>query len=536
VNGFGALTVSPLRKGIAFGVELRNTGLNRSLSLDLEPDATRTKRWVLACSAVAVLGASWIAQVPLDGMPHVSDEIAYALQAKLFAAGARVGPEADVASMWVLPFWNVDGAMYSPFPPGWPALLSLAERLGVASWLNPLLVGLLPWILYRLGAAAANPKVGQLAALIGALSPGVLLLGGSWMAHTSVLVALGILMVVVMEGVKGRLAGTWGALAAAYVVVARPFDAFLLAGPLLLWGLGDARKRSVLWVWAGLPGCALAVVLLDNHNLTGDVFRFPMSDWFDAWQGRLSCNELGFGASVGCAPTLGSYGHTPAKALALGLEALRRFDGLLLGFPGGTILALVGAWILRARRGWVWVVLVVVGYGAYWSPGRAYGARFWHPMYLVVPVAVAGALQRFPLRWSVLGLVVASVFGVSRIAPDLAGGYWCVGGGLAAELKRAHVEEGVVFLRTRGTHDAAWPSMGVNQFQCDPMLKAGEGWALADPSSMSGGLQIRHALPDMEQTKHFMETYHPGVAAWVLEQDLSSGRRELRSLGLLSDP
>ena len=172
MNGFGALTVSPLAKRIAFGVELGNTGLNRSLILDLEPDATRTKRWVIACSVVAVLGASWIAQVPLDAMPHVSDEIAYALQAKLFAAGVRVGPAADVSSMWVLPFWNVDGPMYSPFPPGWPALLSLAERLGAASWLNPLLVGLLPWILYRLGAAAANPKVGLLAALIGAISPG----------------------------------------------------------------------------------------------------------------------------------------------------------------------------------------------------------------------------------------------------------------------------------------------------------------------------------------------------------------------------
>ena len=181
----------------------------------------------------------------------------------------------------------------------------------------------------------------------------------------------------------------------------------------------------------------------------------------------------------------------------------------------------------------MWVVLVAVGYGAYWSPGRAYGARFWHPMYLVVPVAVAGALQRFPLRWSVLGLVVASVFGVSRVAPDLASGYWCVGPGLSTELKRAGVEEGVVFLQTKGTRQTAWPRVGVDTFQCDPMLKAGEGWALADPSAMNGGLQVRHALPDMEQTTRFMETFHPGVAAWVLEQDLETGARELQFLGVL---
>ena len=59
----------------------------------------------------------------------------------------------------------------------------------------------------------------------------------------------------------------------------------------------------------------------------------------------------------------------------------------------------------------------------------------------------------------------------------------------------------------------------------------GEGWALADPSSMTGGLQIRHALPDLEQTRQFMEAYHPGVDAWLVDQDLESGRREL---GLLN--
>ena len=68
-----------------------------------------------------------------------------------------------------------------------------------------------------------------------------------------------------------------------------------------------------------------------------------MSVWYDAWQGRPGCNGLGFGDDIGCAPTLGSFGHTPAKAISLGAEAWQRFDRLLLGVSGGSVLAAVGA-------------------------------------------------------------------------------------------------------------------------------------------------------------------------------------------------
>ena len=66
------------------------------------------------------------------------------------------------------------------------------------------------------------------------------------------------------------------------------------------------------------------------------------------------------------------------------------------------------------------------------------------------------------------------------------------------------------------------------------MLEAGDGWGLADPATMTGGLQIRHALPDRASTVAFMEAHHPGVQAWLVVHDVADDRRQVRALGVLA--
>ena len=487
----------------------------------------------LTSTGVACGGlAAFVAQIPLAGVPHVTDEVAYTLQARLFAAGQRVGPAADNASMWLMPFWSNEGPMFSPFPPGWPALLAVGEWAQLGAWVNPLIACFLPWVAYRIALAISDRRVARLAAVAMALSPGVLILAGSRMSHTSVLLGLGILAVTVLSPSPRR----WllGAAAAAYVVLARPYDAALLAGPLLLYGLPSARRDRSLAVWIGLPGVAAGLILWDNMQLTGSPWSFPMSVWYDAWQGRPGCNGLGFGDDIGCAPTLGSFGHTPAKAISLGAEAWQRFDRLLLGVSGGSVLAAVGAWRLRDKRLWLWVMLVVLGYALYWSPGRAYGARFYHPLYVVVPVMMVVPFARFRQLWVILGIAVVSLWGLSRQLPELSDSYWCVDDHLVDTLADNGITEGVVFMKAEGRRPASWPGLGVEAFQCDPMLEAGDGWGLADPATMTGGLQIRHALPDRASTVAFMEAHHPGVQAWLVVHDVADDRRQVRALGVLA--
>mgnify|MGYP007096685675 CR=1 FL=1 len=73
--------------------------------------------WCILAMALAL----FVALVPLNGMAHVSDEVAYTLQARLFSHGMRTGPAFPVPSMVDYPFWVAAPRSYSPFPPGWPA-------------------------------------------------------------------------------------------------------------------------------------------------------------------------------------------------------------------------------------------------------------------------------------------------------------------------------------------------------------------------------------------------------------------------------
>jgi len=473
---------------------------------------------VLGASLCALALGVLTALVGLDGVPHVSDEIAYTLQSRLFAAGMRTGPPADNPSLLLYPFWQTAPRSFGVFPPGWPALLALGERLGVPWLVNPLLFAASPTLTWLL-ARELTPRGAILAPWLVALSPGMWLLAGSRMAQTSALVALLVAAVAVVT----RRSALWVGAAVAYVVVARPFDAALLGLPLLGFALTRGLPHRPALV--ALPGLAVALLMADNHHITGDALRFPVNAWYDAWVADLpaaaGCNRLGFGADRGCYPTLGSPGHSPGKALQIAAASLQRMDRLLLGVPLGGLAALAGAWTLGARRSALLLAplaAVAGGYALYWSPGMAYGARFWHPGTIGLILLAAAGLSRLPGRagWAVLLIPAVSV---AWIQPQL-GDYWCVDGRLAAQVGRT---EGVVFVQRRGTRAAAWPAVGVDAFECDPMLSAGDGMGLLDPTRTTGGLQFRHALPTAADTRAYLARRHPGAAALLWREDLETG-------------
>ena len=491
--------------------------------------------WVAGWSAVCGCLAAWTALVPLQRIPHVTDEVAYTLQARLFASGMRVGPAADNPSMLEYPFWVTEPVSYSPFPPGWPALLAVGEVMGAPWLINPLLVTLVPVIVWALARAWADETVARVAVVVAALSPVVWMTGATRMSHTSTLVALGIVALVAVR--RPAHAGIWGlgGLAAAYVVLARPMDALVVAGPLLVLGLVRARCHWARAVWTVLPAAGAAVLLWDNHVLTGDALRFPMNAWYDQWAadlGREGCNRLGFGADVGCAQTYGDFGHTPTKAARIIGESALKMDGALLGVPGGLLIALFGVRRLRVRWPWLIAGALVVAYALYWSPGRAYLVRFWHPLMLVLPVAVAAALRGLPRVWVILGLVAASVWGGSWRLPELVDRYWCADRELETVISEAGVQEGVVFLRGKGIREVSWPRMGVDAFVCDPMLESGDGLRLNDPAHPDQGLRVRHALPSLGATRRYMQVHHPGASAWLIDHAVTSDKYRVMQVEL----
>ena len=498
------------------------------------------RRLLLGLTLLAALLPLAVALGPLEGIPHVSDELAYTLQARLLAGGSRTGPPPDDALLTAYPFWVTEPPRsFSPFPVGWPLLLALGERLRAGWLINPLLAAALPLLTWRLAdawaAPEARPHLPRLAALLAAISPGIWVLSASRMAHTSVLVALLLAAVVFTE--RRRMA--LGGLAIAYVLLARPFDGVFLGGPLLLWGLlraDAARTRALL---LGLPLLGVAGTLADNAALTGDPLRFAMNAYLDV-VARPGCNRLGFGPDVGCHATLGDLGHTPWKALQLAGASALRLDRLLLGLPGGLLLAGLG--LLRLppaprRLALLWLALVVGSYALYWSPGQAYGARFWHPLYVVLPLLTAAGLCALPLptparRLAPLLPVAVVLAALPGLLGDLGDRLWCVDRRLQDALGGQGITDGVVFLRAEGQRAAAWPALGVDQLRCTPLLEAGDLLQTQDPLHPNAGLRVRFALDDLDATRSYMQQHHPGAAAWIILHNVQEDTREIVPLGV----
>ena len=488
---------------------------------------------LLLLTGVAFVASILCAQL-LDGVPHVSDEVAYLQQAKLFASGARVGPAAASESMAMFPFIETREAFYGVFPPGWPALLSIGVLLGVPWLINPIIAAALPFLTWRLLSPHFKESTALLAAAAIAASPGVWILAGSHMSQTSVLAAL-----LFAAGVATRPDERTGLLAAAgaacgYVILARPFDGVIFGGAILLFAAARNRSLNRLVALALPPMVACLLLLLDNQRITGSPLTFPVNAWFDHWVSDLpalpGCNALGFGEEIGCYETLGEHGHSPAKAAAIAAMSLQRFDRLLLGVPGASLLLLVGAWRL-GRRSLLPIalsLLVVAAYALYWSPGLAYGARFWHPIYIAAPLLLAAALSGLPQRVAFGVVAGAALLGSTPLLKSLSSNYWCANGDLSAAMERIAPTNGVLFLRTEASAPSAWPELGVDEFLCDALTESTNGFHLNDPTGE--GLTVRHALSSVEETEYYMSEIHPGEPAWLAVNPGLSGPLRLHEL------
>lgn len=315
-------------------------------------------------------------------------------------------------------------------------------------------------------------------------------------------------------------------MAAAYVVLARPFDAAITGGPLLVWGawraVGSARRAALLLP----PALAALVILLDNHVLTGDPLTFAAGAWYEGAAGRPDCDRLGFGADVGCEPTLGGFGHSPEKALALARVSAERFDRLLLGFPGGLLIAAVGLWLGGKRLAGLAVLGLAppLAYAFYWSPGAAYGARFWHAAYLVLPVLVAVALHRVLGRLAWGPPAVLAALAAPGIAADLGSGYWCVDDGARRSLAEAGATDGLVVVQARGSREEWWPALRL-AMTCDETLEFGDAFLLTDPTGR-GRLEVRRA-PSTREALDALADREPGRRVWLLQHDIATDTRRV---------
>jgi hypothetical protein len=495
---------------------------------DVEPGRPPpTRGTAVALSALSVASfaiTAWFALGPLGAMAHVSDEANYLVQARIFAEGSRSVASPPYWGFRPLMFLFMKPEMYSAFPPGWPLVLAAGVKLGVPFLVNPALSAALPWagwLAYR----RLLPGEAVHASAILALSPGVLLLGGSLMSHTLVLVLAALAAAGVQA--RGRAGALAGGLALGFLALCRPYDAFLLGLPLGVWALA---RRNALFLLGTAVGVAL--VLLDNAAMTGSPLSFPINAWFDREQTewgqalRPGCNRLGFGPDRDCRT---GHGFSPSDAgRAFGLK-LSYADRLFLGFRGSLLLAAAGLPSL-VRRGPALVAIglvVPLGYLFYWSPGVCYGSRFWSAAMIGFAPAAALALHGAVARWPRLRLaaVAVPVAGLVSILPPLAtelgDRYWCVDTRLRDEVSEHGVTAGVILVDDQGGYPAALALTAPPALQCDASVTLS---GLVGLNGVAGEPVVwLTAAGDPEAVARGVQRKTPGVEVYLLQRDLAAG-------------
>lgn len=365
-----------------------------------EPGGSDRFAWAMA--ALVTLTAAVLAILAYQRHPHVPDEVSYLLQARYFAAGHLAMPLPEVPLAFDVDLMTYQATRwFSPFPPGWPAILAVGAAVGVPWLVNPLLGGCALVLSYMVMRELYPRRTARLALVLLAASPWALFMAMNLMSHTASLVAA-LLAALWVARLRRDPRIRWAVLAGTAIGIVgliRPLEGVAVALLLGAWSLGARGARVRL-----SPSIALTVTsivagastLPYNRALTGEATRFPVMEYMNATFGP-GANDLGFG------PNRGSGwrgldplpGHGPVDVLINANFNLFQTNTELFGWATGSLLLIVMLCLWGRIRRSDWYMLAVAAMVAgvhsfyYFSGGPDFGARYWHLS--IVPAVVLSA-------------------------------------------------------------------------------------------------------------------------------------------------
>ncbi len=370
--------------------------------LDAADGSSVFSRWPLRFAALSFVVSALLAFFSYERVPHIPDEVAYLFQARYFATFALWAPEPPVKEAFETYLVTCQhGHCFSPFPPGWPAVLALGVLAGAPWLVNPLLGACNVLLVFVLARQLFDLRVARLSALLFALSPWHLLMSMSFMSHTFALFcALVAAYCVVRTRETGKaLYCVLGGACIGLVSLSRPLEAAVVAGVLGLAALAPYQKKlRVLPVILLGASTALVAALNFPYNLaiSGNARVFPVSKYMDDYWGA-GRNDMGFGASRSITWNgLDPFpGHGLRDVIVNSQLCTTLIHNELFGWGFGSLWLAVALLLLGwARRNdfWLcsWIVLVVVTQAFYWfSGGPDFGARYWYTA--IVPLVLLSA-------------------------------------------------------------------------------------------------------------------------------------------------
>lgn len=378
-------------------------GVNHRLHtlFDETPDTPvnrrRVDRFVLVVAVWVFCLSAFLAVVSYERHPHITDEVAYILQARYFAAGTLSMPAPPVEEAFDFYLMQFAGdRWYASPPPGWPAMLAVGVRLGIPWLINPLLAAFNIVLIYILIGDLYSRRAARIAVLLLGLSPWYLFMSMNIMTHTFTLTCALVAVVGVMHA-RATHSALWAWIAGAVLGVSsliRPLDGLIAALVVGVWAIGIGGRRLKFTSLVGLVGGAMvvgALVLPYNAALTGDPLLFPIMEYTNQRFGP-GANAYGFGPDRGMGwPIDPNLGHTPVDALInTNLNAFS-LNIELFGWGAGSLL-LVAVWLVSGtyrRSDFLMVGVIGAVFTAYFfyyfSGGPDFGARYWYLM--IVPLA-----------------------------------------------------------------------------------------------------------------------------------------------------
>ncbi len=340
-----------------------------------------------------------IARVVFSGKPLLIDEVVQLFQARIYMAGHLWLPVAAHREFFsILHVVDTGDKVYSQFPPGGPAMLTLGE-LAHAPWLVGPICGAVSVALFarlvKLTDPDASPAFHLGATVLFALTPFGAFMFGSHMNHATTLMWLLVATLGMAEVARSdRPRAGWAfangiGLGAAAAI--RPLDAFAFALPAAIWLLLLAWRDKRRWVDAVASGIGVAIPFCAMMWVNAQTTGSPLLFGYEVLWGK--AHGLGFHTAPWGAT------HTPARGLELISLYVTRLQTYLFETPFPAMLPVIAALALTKRLSaldrYLLTSATLLGalYFAYWHDGFFLGPRFVFP-WLPVLVLFASRLPR----------------------------------------------------------------------------------------------------------------------------------------------
>lgn len=351
---------------------------------------------------VCLLGSHFV----LGRIPHVVDAVDQLFHAKILLSGATWAPAPEPGGFFHMAHMIREGGRwYSQYPPGHSLLLALGLLARVPWTVNPLFAALSILLLYGIGREIYDEKTARWAALCGALSPFVWIMGSSFMNHTTTMFFFCLFLFgyarLLRRGrpIDAGLAG----LALGCGLCIRPWTTVALALPFAIHAIvrlmRSERSRFapglvVLLLVLAIP---LGGLLAFNQSTNGD----PLTFGYEVAHGTNTLPGFGHTGLEGRDRV-----HSPYWGLAYTLNNLNVLNQYLFGWPWPSLLLPLIGLIGFRRSSWdvllaASVAALLLAYFLYWYHDWAYGPRFLYsavaPLALLsgrALAAIPGALER----------------------------------------------------------------------------------------------------------------------------------------------